>query len=144
MLDKIFLKPPWAQQDEVWLCKITYYAVVRACLVSQKHMHAFFHSVSDTHKYTHTYTKVGAHLSWTKCNSGFLEPAGSSMSLTIYCTQQDPTVALLSGLHLSSQGFSPSPAFPAHISKHALVSVCFPSPRLFPSHDYSSYIFSIS
>ena len=51
---------PVRGEDEVCLCEITYYAVMRECSVLQKHMHALIHSVCPhTHTDSHTHSSEG-------------------------------------------------------------------------------------
>lgn len=122
---------------------------MQSCMhVSQNHMHALFRTLSHTesHKHTHThYSQVGAYLSWMGCDSACFEPAGSSMSLTIHYTQQvdsrssqqHSSLGSIYHLRLSAAFSSP------HFTPCTCVYVpSLSSLSLFPSLDYSTYIFS--
>ncbi len=117
-------------------------AEIHACSLSLSFCLTHIHTVTHTH--THT-LKWGAHLSWMGCNSGCLEPAGYSVSLTIYCVQQASSRSLQWHSSLASiHHLSLSVAFPAHISHLALVWMCVSSLHpYFPlSLNYPIYIFS--
>lgn len=95
-----------------------------------------FPSLSASHT-----LKWGAHLSWMGCNSGTLEPAVTDYIHFIKGRQQELTVALLSGLHLSC------PAFCSFSSSHFKPCTCayvllLPHPYFFLSsfiHLHSLY-----